>query len=73
MRTVLETTKNKAFLIEVRQRREKMRIPQKAIAHELGISHPAYCKIERGSTDLKFDIFNFLCQRLGIAGEKFVN
>lgn len=73
MRQVHETSKNKAFLAEVRQQRRRLRIPQKLIAHEIGVSVVAYCRIERGSTDLKFDIFNFLCKRLGISGEKFLN
>jgi predicted transcriptional regulator len=73
MRTLSETSKNQAFLSEVRERRRVLRVPQKVLAAEMEISVPAYHKIENGATDLKFDIFNFLCKRLGIQGEKYLN
>ncbi|MBS3913743.1 MAG: helix-turn-helix transcriptional regulator [Bacteroidetes bacterium] len=56
----------------MRERREKMRIPQKVLAYELGISTVAYSYIERGSTDLKLDIFKFLCKRLNLKAENFL-
>jgi len=72
MRSISETKKNQAFLIALRERREKMRIPQKVLAYELGISTVAYSYIERGSTDLKLDIFKFLCKRLNLKAENFL-
>lgn len=72
MRTISETSKNQAFLVECRMARRRLRVPQKVIAHELRISTVAYSNIERGATDLKFDLFKFLCKRLEIAPEKFL-
>ena len=72
MRTLPETTKNKAFLTALRQQRKKLKVPQKVLAHELGVEPPAYCMIERGATSLKLDTFIFLCKRLNLKAEEFL-
>lgn len=72
MWAISSTTKNKAFLTKVKQRRKFLKVPQKIIAHDLGLSVPAYSKIECGYTDLNFDTFKYLCKTLRIHPQEFV-
>jgi transcriptional regulator with XRE-family HTH domain len=71
MRTLQKTTETKAFLKEVREKRKILKIPQKVIAHELGVTAAAYTQIEKGATSLKFDLFIFLCKRLDLNANNF--
>ncbi|SFB93852.1 Helix-turn-helix [Parapedobacter composti] len=46
--------KNSAHLGEyIRAKREELEISQQAVAFALGMSQPAYSKIERGETEVK--------------------
>ena len=70
MRTFPKTHQDKAFLAEVKARRRALRIPQKVLAYELGISPARYARIERGASPLIFAHGKFLAQRLEIKIEK---
>lgn len=72
MRSLSGTTKNQAFLMTLRARRRELRIPQKVLAYDLGMTQAAYAFIEQGATDLKLGVFIFLCNRLEINAENFV-
>lgn len=72
MRALSETSKNQTFLKAVRERRRSLRIPQKVLAHEIGVSAPAYCLIEGGAIEIKLDLFIFLCKRLNLQAEMFL-
>ena len=71
MRKISDTAKIQAFLTAVRAQRKKMRLPQKVLAHELGLGVSAYSKIESGATGLNVGIFNFLCNRLNLRPENY--
>lgn len=72
MRAFPASCQGAAFLAAVRDRRRELRVKQEVLARELGMTQGAYARIERGASELKFDIFIFLCQRLEIDGKKYV-
>lgn len=67
-----QTEENPAFLAEVKRARKKLRIPQKVIAHELGMTQAAYSKIESGSSPIKFQTGIFLIKRLNLNPENYL-
>lgn len=66
MWAISSTAKNKTFLIDVKKKRKELRIHQKVLAHELGMTQGNYSQIECGSTDLKLNDFIFICKRLSL-------
>lgn len=51
----------------IREKRESLRIPQTAVAYKLGMSQPAYSKIERGETELKASQLYKIAAYLGVS------
>lgn len=51
----------------IREKREALRIPQTAVAYKLGMSQPAYSKIERGETELKASQLYKIAAYLGVS------
>jgi transcriptional regulator with XRE-family HTH domain len=72
MWSISSTAKNKAFLSAAKKRRRELKIPQKIIAHEMGLNVSAYSKIECGYTDLSLDKFIFICKRLNLNAQNFL-
>jgi transcriptional regulator with XRE-family HTH domain len=73
MWSISATATHKAFLIAVKKKRKEIKLPQKVIAHELGLTPAGYSLLEAGQVELSLHRFIFLCKRLNLKPETFLN